>query len=127
MSNKITTDTERRIIDDFAKEIDTKKEPGNVPENDVIEFRNDRILKKARPTYLVPVKLIRFRKDNGRIASDITSYEKQHGRLDETLEATQEIIRKILKEKDEENNTQVGQSNYLDKIMLQLLPVTGFL
>lgn len=110
MSNKITTNAERRIIDDFAKEIETKIEPGNVPEHDVIEFRNDRILKKARPIFLVPVKLLRFRKDNGRIASDITSYERQHGRLDETLESTQEIIRNILVEKDEENNTKLSKS-----------------
>lgn len=110
MSNKISTDAERRIIDDFAKEIDTKKILGNVPEHDVIEFRNDRLIKKARPIYLVPVKLLRFRKDNGRIASDITSYEKQHGPLDEKLESTQEIIRNFLKEKDEENNTKLGKS-----------------
>src|SRR6266542_286067 len=105
MGNKISTDAERRIIEDFAKEIDTKKILGNVPEHDVIEFRNDRLIKKARQIFLVPVKLLRFRKDNGRIASDITSYEKQHGPLDEGLDTTQETIRKILIEKDEENNT----------------------
>lgn len=101
---------ERKIIDDFAKEIDTKKEPGNVPEHDVIEFRNDRLLKKARPIFLVPINLLRFRKYNGRIASDITSYEKQHGPLDENLETTQEIIRNFLKEKDKENNTKLSKS-----------------
>src|ERR1035437_4993217 len=110
MTDKISTPVYRRIIDDFAKEIDIKKEPGNVPEHDVIEFRNDRVLKKARPIFLVPVKLLRFRKDNGRIASDITSYEKQHGPLDETLESTQEIIRKFLNAKDEENNTKLSKS-----------------
>jgi len=108
--SKITTDATRKIIDDFAKEIEIKKEPGNVPEQDVIEFRNDRVLKKARPIFLVPVDLLRFRKDNGRIASDVTSYEKQHGILDEKLDSTQDIIRKFLKEKDEENNTKLSKS-----------------
>jgi hypothetical protein len=110
MSNKLSTPDYRRIIDDYADEINTKKILGNVPEHDVIEFRNDRIIKKARQIYLVPVHLLRFRKDNGRIASDITSYEKQHGPLDEKLDSTQEIIRNILKEKDEENNTKLGKS-----------------
>ena len=110
MSAKISIDPERKIIDDFAKEIAIKKQRGVVPENDVIEFRDDRKLKHARPIYLVPIKLLRFRKDNGRIASDVTSYEKQHGPLDETLESTQEIIKGILIAKDEENNIKLSKS-----------------
>jgi hypothetical protein len=110
MNNKISTVMERRIIEDFAKEISLKKELGSKPENTVIEFRNDRKNRKTRPIYLVPVKILRFRKDNGRIASDILSYEKLHGVLDETLEYTQEIIRKFLKEKDSENNEKLRNS-----------------
>lgn len=110
MSKKISTDIERRIIEDFAKEIETRKIIGSVPEHDVIEFRNDRLIKKARQIYLVPVKLLRFRKDNGRIASDIMSYERLHGVLDESLDLTQEIIRKFLTEKDHENNTKLEKS-----------------
>src|SRR5436190_19190047 len=100
MSNKISTDIERKIIDDFAEEIKAKAERGANPEKTVIEFRNDRQRGKAgeRDVYLVPVKLLRFRKDNGRIASDISSYEKLNGLLNETKEETQEIIRKFLKE-----------------------------
>ncbi|RYZ79818.1 MAG: hypothetical protein EOP04_27070 [Proteobacteria bacterium] len=94
MNSKISTDIERRIIGDFAKEIKAKAEKGANPEKAVIEFRNDRQRGKAgeRDVYLVPVNILRFRKDNGRIASDITSYEKQYGILDETKESTQEII-----------------------------------
>jgi len=112
MSNKISTDTERKIIDDFAKEIKTKAEKGTNPEKTVIEFRNDRQRGKAgeRDVYLVPVKLLRFRKDNGRIASDVSSYEKLNGVLDETKETTQEILRNFLKEKDEENNLKLKKS-----------------
>ncbi len=42
MKAKISTDQERRIIDDFATEILTKRREGNKPEDTVIEFRNDR-------------------------------------------------------------------------------------
>lgn len=110
MTNKITTDKERKIIDDFAKEIADKKELGSKPEDTVIEFRNDRIIGKTRPIFLVPTKLLRFRKDNGRIASEVLSYEKQHGPLDERHETTQDIIRKFLKDKDVENNKNLKNS-----------------
>jgi len=106
MSQKISTIAERKIIEDFAKEITQKRETGIHPEKTVIEFRNDRQKGKdgERFVYLVPTKLLRFRKDNGRIASDVYSFEKQNGILDETLDSTQEIIRKFLANKDDENN-----------------------
>jgi hypothetical protein len=63
MSNKISTDAERKIIDDFAKEIYDRKYTGAKPENAVIEFRDDRKIGKTRPIFLVPVNLLRFRKD----------------------------------------------------------------
>ncbi len=111
MSNKISTDKERKIIEDFAKEIKAKAEKGTHPEKTVIDFRNDKQRGKAgeRDVYLIPTKLLRFRKDNGRIASDILSYEKLNGILDETLESTQEIIRSFLKEKDKENNEKLAK------------------
>ena len=46
-------------------------------------------------------------KDNGRIASDVASYEKLNGILDEKLDTTQEIIRDFLKQKDEPNNVKL--------------------
>jgi hypothetical protein len=112
MTNKIATDPERKIIDDFAKEIKLKAERGANPEKIVIEFRNDRLRGKAgeRDVYLVPLKLLRFRKDNGRIASDVSSYEKLNGILDETKEETQAILRNFLKGKDEENNLKLKKS-----------------
>jgi hypothetical protein len=110
MNTKISTSVERKIIEDFAKEVCQKKELGSKPENTVIEFRNDRKNRKTRQIYLVPIKILRFRKDNGRIASDILSYEKLHGVLDETLESTQDIIRNFLKDKDTENNEKLKNS-----------------
>lgn len=110
MNNNISTDAERKIIADFAIEIKSRRDTGSKPENTVIEFRDDRRVGKERPIYLVPTKLLRFRKDNGRIASDISSYEKLNGLLDETKEETQEIIRNFLREKDQENNLKLKKS-----------------
>ncbi len=110
MTGKMSTDQERRIIDDFAKEISARKEPGPKPENTVIEFRNDRQIPRTREIYLVPTKILRFRKDNGRIASDVMSYEKLNGILDEKLDATRDIVRNFLKEKDKDNNIKLKNS-----------------
>ena len=108
--NRISNDETRQIIEDFAREISIKKRPGAKPEKEVIEFRNDRINGIEREVFYAPIKILRFRKDNGRIASDVMSYEKINGRLDERLETTQDIIRKFLKEKDEEKNIQLKNS-----------------
>lgn len=107
---KISTDVTRKIIEDFAREISIKKRPGAKPEKEVIEFRNDRINGIEREVFYVPINILRFRKDNGRIASDVMSHEKINGRLDERLETTQDIIRKFLKEKDEEKNIKLKNS-----------------
>lgn len=104
MSEKLTQSALRIIINDFVKEINAKKETGAKPEKAVIDFRHDKQLGKERWVYLVPTNLLRFRKDNGRIASDIYSYEKLNGKLNETLTETQNIIRTFLLEKDAENN-----------------------
>lgn len=56
MSNKITADAKREIIDDFAKAIKEKAVEGASPEWTVIDFRNDRQRGKAgeRKIYFVP-------------------------------------------------------------------------
>lgn len=110
MSEKLSTDKHRKIIENFAQEIKDRKETGSKPEHTVIEFRSDRKVGKTRPIFLVPTSLLRFRKDNGRIASDIASYERMHGVLDEELKNTQEIIRDFLIAKDEENNLKLSKS-----------------
>lgn len=110
MNDKISTNAQRKIIENFAEEIKGRKETGSKPEHTVIEFRNDRKIGKTRPIYLVPTELLRFRKDNGRIASDVASYERMHGILHEEIKKTQEIIRDFLIAKDEENNIKLNKS-----------------
>ena len=104
---KITKPTAREIIKDFAKVIKAARQTGAKPTYTTIKFRNEDIYGKERPVYLVPIGLLRFRKDNGRISSDVASYEKDHGRLDETLDSTQKILAQFLSEKDPEKTTEL--------------------
>lgn len=106
----MSTDETRKIIEDFAKAIKIKRIDGHLPEDTIIEFRNDHQNRRTRKIWLLPTNILRFRKDNGRIASNLMNYEKINGRLDETLEETQEILRKFLKEKDEEKNITLKKS-----------------
>lgn len=57
----------------------------------------------TRGTYtIVPVNLIRYRKENGRIASDILNYEKNRGVLKEYNNEAQMLIMSFLQEKDKD-------------------------
>ena len=93
-------DKAREIIDDFARDIEKRKRSGPKPAKDVIDFRTDRRDGRERDIWYVPVELLRYRKDNGRISSDVLHYEKAHGSLCETSEDAQRQIEKFLREKD---------------------------
>lgn len=102
MSN-FTKDSTREIIKNFAEEINKKKISGPKPTNWVINFRSNRKNGIESPVYEVPIDLLRYRKDNGRIASDVVSYEKTATRqLDESQIETQELLHKFLMAKDQE-------------------------
>ena len=102
MNDLLTQSPLRDIIDDFANEIKTKVRSGPSPSKAVIRFRNEHLggKDKERDVMQVPVELLRFRKDNGRIALDVLSYEKNRGPLDEQSKNAQEILRKFLKDND---------------------------
>jgi len=104
---KLTIDPKREIVRSFATEIKRRREKGVKPETHVIGFRDDLKTQKERTVWLVPLELLRFRKDNGRIASDITSYEKNIGRLDDSSEDSQNVIRRFLEEKDKEKTEEL--------------------
>jgi hypothetical protein len=63
----ITTDAKREIVDDFAKLIRQKKTVGAKPARDVINFRNEKKDGIERQIEQVPISLLRYRKENGRI------------------------------------------------------------
>ncbi|MGH7604194.1 MAG: hypothetical protein ACRENK_09390 [Gemmatimonadaceae bacterium] len=99
---KISVEAKREIVEDFARVINEKKTEGPKPATAVINFRNDKRDQVERPVYRVPTTLLRYRKDNGRIASDVSDYEKRNGLLDEKDAAAQEVLARFLAEKDPE-------------------------
>lgn len=96
-------DKYREIIEDFANDIDqAKSKKGPMPEEIVIDFRDNKKTNTPSTVYTVPISLLRFRKENGRIASDVASYEKAHGVLREDNANDQKILAGFLKAKDPE-------------------------
>jgi len=106
----MTQSPARQIIDDFAAEIQKRKFLGAKPATEVINFRTDLRDNRERPIYRVPIELLRFRKDNGRISSDVADYIKNIGPLGETSEDDQKIIGQFLYEKDPEKTSILRQS-----------------
>lgn len=99
---RITTDSPRVIVEDFRKLIQQKKTGGPKPATAVINFRNEKKDGLERPVELVPLELLRYRADNGRIASDVLNYVKENGPLDEKDGDAQAVLEKFLHEKDPE-------------------------
>lgn len=101
----------REIIQDFARTIKTRKvEKGAKPEKTVIYFRNEAKDGIERQVDQVPIECLRYRKYNGRILSDVKSYEANHGILDETRDDTQTIIKDFLEKKDPERTDALKKS-----------------
>lgn len=98
----ITKPITREIVADFAKEISERRIPTAKPSKAVINFRTDIKDRIERTIWRVPIEILRYRKDNGRIASDIIDYERNVGVLDEKDERAQDIIANFLQEKDRE-------------------------
>ena len=106
----ITASVKRVIIEDFAREIQERRIATVKPSKTVINFRNDRADGVERTVYRVPIEILRYRKDNGRIASDVLDYEKNVGILDETDDESQAVISRFLEQKDPEKTGILRQS-----------------
>lgn len=98
----ITKPKPREIIDDFAKEVREKRMQTAKPSKAVINFRTDIKDGIERTIWRVPIEILRYRKDNGRIASDVMDYERNIGILHEMNEQAQLEIAGFLEEKDPE-------------------------
>jgi len=107
---QITKAPVREIIEDFTKEIVAKRQKGPKPQTHVIAFRDDELYKREREVYLVPIELLRYRKDNGRICSDVLNFEKSNYLLNENDDGDQKIIRGFLEEKDKEKTDELEKS-----------------
>jgi len=103
----ITKSKTREIIDNFAKAIKKAAVKSSPPKTAVINFRNEYRDRKPRIRYEVPIGLLLYRKDNGRISSDVLNYEKDKGLLDEKNSKAQEIVRQFLEEKDKEKTEEL--------------------
>jgi hypothetical protein len=106
----MTTPAARLIIEDFAKEIRAKRVQSAKPSKDVINFRTDAKDGKERDIWRVPIEILRFRKDNGRISSDVMDYEHNVGILRETDDSTQDLLRQFLEKKDPEKTRDLRSS-----------------
>ncbi|MGB2803875.1 MAG: hypothetical protein WBD64_03105 [Candidatus Zixiibacteriota bacterium] len=107
---RITKPNVREIIEDFAREISSRQTRGPRPTKAVIDFRNERRDGKERDVLYVPIELLRYRKDNGRISSDVLHYEKNQRLLHERRDKAQEIIESFLSEKDEKKTEELTDS-----------------
>jgi hypothetical protein len=76
----------------------------------VINFRADLKTGRERSVYHVPIELLRYRKDNGRIASDVADYERTTGPIDEQEDAGQKMLAEFLKSKDPEKTAVLRSS-----------------
>jgi len=97
----------RDIIEDFAQDIAKRKRLGPKPAKCVVNFRQESRMGIERDIYYVPIELLRYRKDNGRISSDVLHYEKCHGLLDEKSIEAQNKIEDFLRAKDKEKTDQL--------------------
>ncbi|HKZ40878.1 MAG TPA: hypothetical protein VJL10_04305 [Anaerolineales bacterium] len=111
----ITQEQLREIVPDFAKAIREKKTKTAKPAFAVINFRDEKLQNHERSIVSVPIDLLRYRKYNGRIASDVMNYEKLNGPLDEKDKDAQVILRGFLKNKHPE----------MDEILIKSIEHTG--
>ena len=103
----ISQSSVREIIDDFRQEILLKRWEAAPPSTAVINFRDDEKVRRERPVYNVPIELLRYRKENGRICSSVLSHERAVGPLNDTDQQAQDKIAAFLREKDPEKTDEL--------------------
>ena len=107
---KATTMAVRPINNALAEQITERRTPLKPRETTIIEFRADRKDRNEREVFSISTAYLRYRKDNGRITSDVLSYEQRHGKLEEEKEEHQRIIQSFLEEKDEKKTEELKNS-----------------
>jgi len=98
----------RKVIKSLKALVDDNKKIASPPDSCVIDYQNELHDKISRPIHLVPVKYLKFRKDNGRIKADVESYEKAYNIiLDEGDSKTQLLLKDFLSGNDKEKNEEL--------------------
>ena len=102
----IQQDAPREIVDDFAKEIAEKRIETSAGEKTRINFRDGVRRNREEKVYHVPLGLLRYRKENGRISAAVKTHERLVGTLDPKDEDAQmklgSFLRNMGPEKTEE-------------------------
>lgn len=111
----IKTDAHREIVRDFAEQIKQRTKRNIKPSKIVIEFRNERKDNCERDIVQVPTEVLRFRKENGRIASEVLSYEHNRRSINEASEEGQLKLKGFLFNKDPEKTDELCKSIKHDK------------
>ena len=111
---RLTQDPQREIIDDFANEIADKKRTTNPIEKITVDFRNNIAEKIESTIYHVPLELLLYRRENGRISSSVKSYERLEGPINSLDSSDQTRLANLLFEKDPEKTAELVQLLYAD-------------
>ena len=106
----MTSEPTRPIIQDFAVKIQRTLLRTPRPKKEVINFRTDRQDRKERDVVRVRCDLLRYRKENGRIASDVQNHEWAHGALNEADSKHQKLLATFLEAKDPEKTRELRSS-----------------
>ena len=104
---RMTQDRHREIIADFADEIRRRRVLESPAESTRIHFRKGMGGSGEFPVYSVPLDLLRFRKENGRISSSVKTHERLVGPLDPADSAAQNRLRQFLRDKDPEKTDEL--------------------
>ncbi len=125
--NKNDPKRQREIIEELVKEINENKSAVKDYMWSIF-FRDDKQNKNKRPVFKVPIIYLKYRKDNGRIASDVYSHEQKHGKIIEATDTGQEILRGFLLAKDKERTIEL-KSTIIDRLQDEPAVITsdGFL
>ena len=93
---------------DQASEADIKNQAQKIEGSTFqIPYSNWKEKNKVSDVYELPIEFCFFRKDNGRIRSEVLSHEKEHGPLNAKDETTQKLLMQFLKESDTKQNTEL--------------------
>ncbi|GET23121.1 hypothetical protein [Prolixibacter denitrificans] len=71
-------DEYRKVMVEFKRELDLVIKNSTPIDERTINYRNNVLERKKSKVYSVPIKLLRYRKENGRIKSEVKSYERTH-------------------------------------------------
>ena len=77
-------------------------------ESAIIDYKNWKTIQKNSPVYKIPIEYCLFRRDNGRIMTEVLSYSTTSGSLeDQNDDGVQKIISKFLYDKDKVKNKEL--------------------